>query len=95
MKKKLLVVALVWIFVAGMSAYVLADFGEDDGGNEVFGEIIDFPPGGDPCYCPHIWAPVICSKENPDGTITKKYFSNACFAGCHGYTNCAGIVIKP
>ncbi len=34
----------------------------------------------DPCICPMVYAPVICSN----GYV----YSNACFAGCDGATGC-------
>jgi len=94
MKKRILFLALITVFVAGMSAYVLADFGEDDDGNTVYGTIIDDVPGGSSCICPMIWAPVVCRKELPDGTVIKKAFSNGCVAGCHGWFDCNRIVVS-
>ena len=48
-------------------------------------------PGGDDCICPHVYDPVVCIVENPDGTRSKQLFSNACVAACAGHTHCFGF----
>jgi len=61
------------------------------GSNSDINENNDPPGGGDECICPQIYDPVICTQPS-SGTIistnTAKKFSNACFAGCEGYTEC-------
>ena len=47
-------------------------------------EIKGPPPGGG-CICPTNWDPVVCRAA--DGSLHA--FSNACVAGCYGYTQCA------
>ena len=73
----------------------LADTVGDDGGASTFASLIDRPPGGSSCVCPSLWQPVVCTRENPDGTTSRQAFSNGCVAACHGYTSCARIVQGP
>ena len=49
------------------------------------------PPPDHECICPANWAPVVCTS--PDAP--RQAFSNACVAGCYGYTDCARIVVAP
>jgi hypothetical protein len=77
--KRLLVVALVVLAIAGAMAVTLADYLE----------IERNPPGGSGCVCPAIWEPVACRA--PDGSIHG--FSNGCVAACYGFTQCARIAV--
>ena len=89
MNRKKLVLALGCALVLAGSAAVVAGIG----GGDSNGDINDnggFPGGGDDCICTHQYDPVVCIERNPDGTLTKHVFSNACFAGCAGFTNCLG-----
>jgi hypothetical protein len=45
------------------------------------------PPGSGTCTCPLNYDPVVCRAA--DGTLHT--FSNACFAGCAGFTRCSSI----
>jgi len=72
--------AVVVLLLAAASAVAVQDL-----------EIISDPPGGEDCICPANYDPVVCVA--PDGSRAK--FSNACVAGCHGYTRCAQIIISP
>jgi len=81
----LIVTGAVLLFSAA-AVVTLADFGNNPGP-----VVIDRGPGGGTsCTCPMNWAPVLCTA--PDGS--KQAFSNACFAGCYGYTQCARIQIQ-
>ena len=90
MKRKTLWIraALVLVFAAA-SAAALASLGGNGSAQEI--EIIKDPPGGGQCICPANWDPVVCVA--PDGSRGK--FSNACVAGCYGFTHCARIVTGP
>jgi hypothetical protein len=94
MRKKLVLVTLLALALAAAAgAYTLADTIGGDDGDSTYGAIIDkLPPGGS-CICPMIWAPVVCARENPDGSVSRQAFSNGCVAGCYGYTDCARIVV--
>jgi hypothetical protein len=93
MRKKRLALVLGSLFLLATSAAVLANLGDDNGG-AVHLDINDDWPGDDDCICPMIYDPVVCIVENPDGTKTKRVFSNACVAGCHGYTDCNHIAFQ-
>lgn len=94
MKKKNLALALVGVLLLAGSAVVFAGLGGDDDQASDFDVNDDFPDLGDDCICPLYYDPVVCFKENPDGTISKKMFSNPCFAGCEGYTRCARFSVN-
>lgn len=78
-RTKLLVTAIVLLACAGGLAALADQY-----------VVLDrLPGGGSGCMCPQIWAPVICTAPNGSHGV----FSNACFAGCYGYTDCHRIVI--
>jgi hypothetical protein len=97
MRRKLVIAALTAVALAIVAgAYTLADTVGDDGGASTHASlIIDRPPTGGGCVCPALWQPVVCTRENPDGTTSHQAFSNGCVAACHGYTSCARIVLGP
>jgi hypothetical protein len=88
MSKKKLVLALGCALLLAGSAAVVAGIGGGSGSSDI-NDNGGFP-GGDPCICTQQYAPVVCVEKNPDGTLTKHAFSNSCFAGCAGFTNCVG-----
>jgi hypothetical protein len=96
MRRKLVLAALTAVVLAAAAgAFTLAEtVGGDDGVPGFASLIIDRPPGGG-CVCPALWQPVVCTRENPDGTTSHQAFSNGCVAGCYGYTSCARIVLGP
>ncbi len=87
MRTRTVVLVTAVVLLASAAAVVtLAGFG--DSGPVV---VIDHGPGGGTsCNCPMNWAPVLCTA--PDGS--RQAFSNACFAGCNGYTECVRVVIQ-
>jgi hypothetical protein len=72
--------AIAVLVLTAATALTLADIG----GNSQIIDIDRDPPQDDPCDCPAIYQPVAC--KGADGA--KHYFSNACVAGCSGYTVC-------
>jgi hypothetical protein len=88
-RKSLWIGTFVVLIVASASAGALAVFGGNASAGDI--EIIRNPPGGGSCTCPANWEPVVCTGS--DGS--HHGFSNACVAGCYGYTSCARIVIAP
>jgi hypothetical protein len=92
-KKKKLILALGSLFLLAASVGVLAGIGDDDGGASNVDVNNDPPGGGDGCICPMVYDPVVCLVQNPDGTKSKQLFSNACFAGCAGATECRSFAI--
>ena len=97
MRRKLVLAALTAVVLAAAAgAFTLAEtVGGDDGVPGFASLIIDRPPTGGGCVCPALWQPVVCTRENPDGTTSHQAFSNGCVAGCYGYTSCARIVLGP
>ena len=87
MNRKKLVLGLVCVLLLAGSAVVLAGIGGGNSNSDL-NDNNDFPGGGDDCICPLYYDPVVCVDKNPDGTFTTRTFSNACFAGCAGYTRC-------
>ncbi len=86
-RKSLWIGAVAGLMLAAASAVALAGIGDDPVKNL---EIIGLPRGGS-CTCPANWEPVVCRAS--DGSL--QAFSNACVAGCYGYTSCARIVVSP
>ncbi len=86
MNRKKLVLGLGCALLLAASAAVWAGIG--GGNNNTDLDTNDGFPGGDDCICPLNYDPVVCVDRNPDGTITTRTFSNACFAGCAGFTRC-------
>ena len=96
MRRKLVLAALTAVVLATVAgAYTLAETVGGDDGASTFASLIDRPPGGSSCVCPALFQPVICTRENPDGTTSRQVFSNGCIAACHGYTSCARIIAGP
>ena len=93
MNRKKLVLGLGCALLLAGSAVVLAGIGGGNG-STVLDDINDRPGGGDDCICPLNYDPVVCVKRNPDGTLTTQKFSNACFAGCAGFTHCFSGFVK-
>ena len=91
MNRKKLVLGLGCALLLAGSAVVLAGIGGDNSNSDL-NDNDGFPGGGDDCICTQQYAPVVCIEKNPDGTLTKQTFSNACFAACAGFTNCFGVV---
>ncbi len=87
MNRKKVVLGLGCVLLLAGSAVALAGLGGGNNGNSEF-DINHDRPGGDDCICPLNYDPVVCVDRNPDGTITTRTFSNACFAGCAGFTRC-------
>jgi len=85
MKGRRLWIGAVLILAFAASAAALASLGAQDL------EIIKDPPGGGGCICPANYDPVVC--VGPNGAQGK--FSNACVAGCYGFTHCARIIPGP
>lgn len=77
--RKLLVLALMAVAFAWAGAVALAGYVE----------IEPNPPDDPECLCPANWDPVVC--KGPDGS--RHVFSNACVAGCNGFTKCASVTI--
>lgn len=94
MEKKKLMLALGSLFLLAASVGVVAGIGDDDGGASDL-DVNNDLPGGDDCICPMVYDPVVCLVQNPDGSKSKQLFSNACFAGCAGATECRGFAIAP
>ncbi len=90
MNRNKLALALGCALLLAGSAAVVAGIGGDDSNSDL-NTNGGFPGGGDDCICTQQYSPVVCVERNPDGTLTKHLFSNACFAGCAGFTNCLGI----
>jgi hypothetical protein len=86
MNRKKLVLGLGCALLLAASAVVVAGIGGDNGNSDL--DVNHDRPGGDDCICPLNYDPVVCVDRNPDGTITTRTFSNACFAGCAGFTRC-------
>ncbi len=80
--------AIAVLALAAASALALADFGGNGGAQDL--EIQGPPPDGS-CLCPANWDPVVCRAA--DGS--RHAYSNACVAGCAGYTDCSRIVASP
>ena len=78
--RKLLVVALMAVAFACVGVVAFASYVE----------IEPNPPDDSECLCPANWDPVVCKA--PDGT--RRAFSNACVAGCYGFTKCTSFVIR-
>lgn len=84
----------IWIgVVAGLmlvaaSAVVLVSFGNAGAAENLE---VQGPPRDGSCICSANWAPVVCTGS--DGT--RHAYSNACVAGCYGYTTCQRIVVAP
>ena len=76
--KKLLVLALMVFAIAG-ATMTLAQYID----------IVRDPPEPSQCICPAIWDPVAC--RGSDGSV--HVFSNACVAGCNGYTRCVRYAV--
>jgi len=89
MNRKKLVLGLGCALLLAGSAAVLAGIGGDNSNSDL-NDNGGFPGGGDDCICTLQYDPVVCIERNPDGTVTKRVFSNACFAGCAGFTHCFG-----
>ncbi len=64
-----------------LSVGALAGLGGQQGNSTIEPDPPD--PGGDDCICPHVWDPVVCNVNGE-----RQRFSNACFAGCAGATQC-------
>jgi len=90
--RKILTLVLGAVLVIAASAGVLAGLGGDDNGGAVDLDVNNGRPGGGTCNCPLNYDPVVCKVPGPDGSTIKQLFSNSCFAGCAGATECAGIV---
>lgn len=90
MKRKSLAIAIVsGLLLTAASAVALAGFGGDDSTQDV--NVVRGGPRGGSCNCPAVWEPVVC--RNAAGE--RFYFSNACVAGCNGFTRCAEVTIAP
>jgi hypothetical protein len=87
-RKTLGIGAVVVLVLAAASAAGLAVLGSNASSDEIV--IVRDPPGGGGCICPANWEPVVCTA--PDGS--HHGFSNACVAGCYGYTHCARIIVS-
>jgi hypothetical protein len=87
--RKRISIAVAAAFALVVSAGVLAGLGDDDdpGGAQDI-NINGGRPGGGECNCPQVYDPVTCKVPGPNGTVIKQTFSNACFAGCAGATEC-------
>jgi hypothetical protein len=88
-RKSIWIGAALILVLAAASAAGLATLVGSASAQEI--EIIRNPPGGGSCTCPANWQPVVCTAS--DGS--HQAFSNACVAGCYGFTHCAEIVIAP
>jgi len=89
MNRKNLALGLVCVLALVGSVAVVAGIGGDDSNSNI--NTNGGFPGGGSCICTQQYDPVTCIDKNPDGTYTKQTFSNACFAGCAGFTNCFGL----
>ena len=49
------------------------------------------PPDRGECICTHEYAPVKCARTLPNGLVEIRRFTNACEAGCAGFTECRPI----
>jgi len=93
-KKKWVLGLACALLLAGSVAVVAGIGGGDDNTNSNLNFGDDLPDGGG-CFCPHVYDPVVCVEKNPDGTFNVQQFSNGCFAGCAGFTNCfSGAVVR-
>lgn len=88
MSGKKLALSLVCALLLAGSAAVVAGIGGGNSNSDLNGN--GGLPGDDDCICTLQYDPVVCIEHNPDGSLTKHVFSNACFAGCAGFTNCLG-----
>lgn len=86
MKKRFWVSGLA-VFGLVVATIGLATFVEDPENPGSSHMVIENPGGGQTCTCPMVFAPVVCDKGDD-----RKAYSNACFAGCDGATNCAQVV---
>ena len=88
MNRKTLALGLGCVLLLAGSAVALAGLGGGDNSSSDLDVNHDRPIGGDDCICTQQYDPVVCVDKNPDGTFTTRTFSNACFAGCAGFTHC-------
>lgn len=73
-----------------LTPVALADLSASTTDGDVVVVINTIPGGsGGGCICPHVFDPVVCG-EFPN----KKYFSNACVAGCNGYYDCVHVELQ-
>ena len=90
--KKAGIIAVLAALILGLgiflSAGVLADTIGDDPNQNV--DIEPNPPDPGECICPQVYDPVVCLVNGQ-----KQIFSNACFAGCAGATQCRKFAIAP
>ena len=80
MKTKKVLVLVLTVFAIASATLALADYLE----------IERNPPPSSQCVCPAIWDPVVC--KGADGSFHA--FSNACVAGCNGYTKCVRYTVS-
>jgi hypothetical protein len=88
-RNRLWIGAFLVLIVAAASAAALATLGGNASAEEIV--IVRNPPDGSGCTCPANWEPVVCTAS--DGS--HHGFSNACVAGCYGFTQCARIIVAP
>jgi hypothetical protein len=88
MKKKLWIcgLALLGVIVSTLGLAFTVNTVEDpeNPGNMV--PVVQIP-SGPTCTCPMVFDPVVCDKGG-----ARKAYSNGCFAGCDGATNCARVI---
>jgi hypothetical protein len=87
-RRSLWIGAFMVVMLAAASVVALTGLGGSVGAADDL--VIQGPPhGGGGCICPANFEPVVCIAS--DGT--RHAFSNACVAGCSGYTQCARVVV--
>jgi len=90
-RRSLLIGTLMVVLVAAASIVGLTALSGNVGAAEEI-EVGGPPPGGDGCICPANYDPVVCKAQ--DGS--RHTFSNACVAGCSGFTKCVRFaVVEP
>jgi len=94
MNRKKLVLGLGCALLLAGSVVVVAGIGGNNNNSSDLDTNDGWPGDGDDCICPLNYDPVVCIERNPDGTFAKRQFSNACFAGCAGFTHCFGSFLN-
>jgi hypothetical protein len=88
MKRSSLVMTFTLAVAIMLTPVVLANFSAYTDEGELV-EVINIGPPGGGCICTHHFDPVVCGVFP-----NKEYFSNACWAACNGYTNCAEVELS-